>query len=99
VVDKSAINVWENAQNGELKLTANQLLEREHREEWRSQQFDPAPPSTDCGEANFDMIFRTRSRFFTLFLRVVAWEETDYPSGSGYICYNHQQSFIKDEPF
>jgi hypothetical protein len=73
----SAIDVWNSAQSGELTITVNQLLEREHREEWRSQQFDPALPSLDRGEADFDAISRTRPRIIALFPRVVAYGVAD----------------------
>ena len=45
-VANAAIDVWDNAQkSGELNITVNQLLERQHREEWRAPQFDLAAPS------------------------------------------------------
>lgn len=70
---KLAIDVWNNAQkSGELNITVNQLLEREHREEWQSQLFDPAPPSLDRSDADFDAVSRTRPRIIALFPRVVA---------------------------
>ena len=45
-VANAAIDVWDNAQkSGELNITVNQLLERQHREEWRAPQFHLAAPS------------------------------------------------------
>jgi hypothetical protein len=73
----SAINVWNSAQSGELIITVNQLLDHKHREEWRSQQFDPAPPSPNGSEVDFDAISRTRPRIIPLFPRVVAWGVAD----------------------
>jgi hypothetical protein len=73
----SAIDVWNSAQSGESTITVNQWLDRKHREEWRSQQFDPAPPSLDRSEADFDAISRTRPRIIALSPRVVAWEVAD----------------------
>ncbi|KFZ00007.1 hypothetical protein V500_01211 [Pseudogymnoascus sp. VKM F-4518 (FW-2643)] len=66
----SAIDVWNNTQSGELKITVTPLLEREHREEWRSQLFDPL----DHDEKNLDIISKTHPRIVTLFPRVIAWE-------------------------
>ena len=66
----SAIDVWNDAQTGELKIVVSTSLERAHREEWRSQKFDPASPSGD-DETKLDMS-RTHPRIFTLFPRVVA---------------------------
>ena len=43
----SAINVWNDAQTGELKIIVSPLLERARRQEWRSQKFDPESPSGD----------------------------------------------------
>lgn len=68
----SAIDVWNNTQSGELKITVTPLLEPEHREEWRSQIFDPL----DHNEKNLDVISRTHPRIITLFPRVIAWETT-----------------------
>jgi hypothetical protein len=78
---KSAIDVWNSSQkSGELNITVNQLLEREHREEWRSPQFDPAASSRGQDEADFDAISRTRPRIITLFPRVVASRVVDLVS-------------------
>lgn len=62
-----AIDVWNHAQSGELKIIVSPLLEPARREEWRSQKFDPAPPS-----AEYDEMSKTHPRIFTLFPRVVA---------------------------
>ncbi|ELR08576.1 hypothetical protein VC83_04071 [Pseudogymnoascus destructans] len=59
----SAIDVWNNTQSGELKITVTPLLEREHRKEWRSQLFDPL----DHDEKNLDVISKTHPRIVTLF--------------------------------
>lgn len=67
-----AIDVWDEAQTGELKITVNPLLEQQHREAWRSQRFDPAPSSTDYDKTKIDGGTETRPRVFTLFPRVVA---------------------------
>jgi hypothetical protein len=70
----SAIDVWNHAQSGGLKIIISPLLERTQREEWRSHQFDPASPSRDCDESNSDVMYRTHPRVFTLFPRVMARE-------------------------
>jgi hypothetical protein len=64
----SAIDIWNDSQTGELQIIVSPLLERAHREEWRSQKFDPSPPLDDYDEA----MSRTHPRIFTLFPRVVA---------------------------
>jgi hypothetical protein len=64
---KPAIDIWNDAQTGELKIIVSPLLEPAHREEWRSQKFDPASPSSD-----YDDMSKTHPRIFTLFPRVVA---------------------------
>lgn len=66
----SAIDVWNNAQSGELKIIVTPSLERAHREEWRSQLFDPL----DHDEKNHVVISTTHPRIITLFPRVIAWE-------------------------
>jgi hypothetical protein len=76
VLVTSAIDVWKKAQSGEYKITANQILKAEHREEWRSQQFDPVLPLS-YGEVDFDVISRTRPRILTLFPRILAWQGAD----------------------
>jgi hypothetical protein len=70
----SAIDVWKDAQTGELKIIISPLLENAHRKEWRSQKFDPSSPSGDYDETNLDMTSRTHPRIFTLFPQVVARE-------------------------
>jgi hypothetical protein len=67
-----AIDIWNDAQTGELKIIVSPLLDRARREEWRSQKFDPASPSGDYDETKLDMMSRTHPRIFTLFPRVVA---------------------------
>lgn len=66
----SAIDVWNNAQSGGLKITVTPLLEPEHQEEWRSHIFDPL----DYDVKNLNVISRTHPRILTLFLRVIAQE-------------------------
>ncbi|KAH6668368.1 hypothetical protein B0J14DRAFT_658287 [Halenospora varia] len=68
----SAVDVWDNAQAGGLKITVSPLLDRARREEWRSQQFDPQSPSSGSDEADLELVSRTHPRVFTLFPRVVA---------------------------
>jgi hypothetical protein len=68
----SAIDTWDAAQTGELKIIVSPLLEHAHREEWRSQEFDPASPPSDYDETKPDMMSKTHPRVFTLFPRVVA---------------------------
>ena len=65
----SAVDVWDNGQAGGSKITVSLLLERAHREEWRSQQFDPA---CEGDETNPDLSSTTRPRIFPLFPRVLA---------------------------
>lgn len=65
----SAVDVWENGQAGGSKITVTLLLDRAHREEWRSQQFDP---SCEGNEANPDLTSTTRPRIFPLFPRILA---------------------------
>ncbi len=67
-----AIEVWSYAQTGELKIILSTSLERTHREEWRSEYFDPELPS-DSDETKLDMS-RTHPRILTLFPRIVARE-------------------------
>jgi hypothetical protein len=55
----SAIDVWKDAQSGELKIAAIQILKRVRREEWRSQQFDPVLLLSNYGQVNFDTISKT----------------------------------------
>lgn len=62
-----ATDVWNNGPAGGLKLTVNLVLDRSHREEWRSPRFDPA-----CNRDETD--FKTRPRIFPLFPRVVVRE-------------------------
>ncbi len=65
----SAVDVWDNGQAGGSKITVSLLLDRVHREEWRSQQFDP-PGEGD--QTNPDLTSTTRSQIFPLFPRVLA---------------------------
>jgi hypothetical protein len=80
-VDKlanSAVDVWNSAQkSGELDIAVNQLLERDHREEWRSLQFDLVASSRGRDEADFDAISKAHPRIITLFPGVVAWRVVD----------------------
>jgi hypothetical protein len=68
----SAVDVWNDAQTGGMKIIINPLLDRAQREEWRSQQFDPASPSHDRDETHSDLMSRTHPGVFTLFPRVLA---------------------------
>lgn len=68
----SAIELWSDAQTGELKIIVSLSLERAHRDEWWSQEFDPELPS-DYDKTKLDMSI-THPRIFTLFPRVVARE-------------------------
>ncbi|KAL5318074.1 hypothetical protein ACEPPN_015178 [Leptodophora sp. 'Broadleaf-Isolate-01'] len=80
VVNSSA-NVWNHAQASGLKITIDPLLDRAYREEWRSQQFDPALPSDGNG-TDPDLASNTHPRVFTLFPRVSARIQEDLPPGS-----------------
>jgi hypothetical protein len=71
---KPAIDIWNDAQTGELKIIVNPLLELAYREEWRSQMFDPASPSRDYDESKSDIMSKTHPRTFTLFPRITAQE-------------------------
>lgn len=73
---KPAIDIWNDAQTGELKIIVNPLLEPAHREEWRSQKFDSLP-SGDHDGTNPDIMSKTHPRIFTLFPRVIAREVAD----------------------
>jgi hypothetical protein len=67
-----AIDIWNNAQTGELKIVVIPSLDRAHLEEWRSQEFDPTSPS-----GKIDIKSETHNRIFTLFPRVIAREVAD----------------------
>jgi len=69
-----AIEIWNDAHTGGLKVIVSTLLEPARREEWRSQEFDPELPSGDYDEARSDTTYKTHPRTFTLFPRVVARE-------------------------
>lgn len=71
---KPAIDIWNDAHSGGLKIIVSTRLEPARREEWRSQQFDPLLPSHDCDESKLDIMSNTHPRTFTLFPRVVAQE-------------------------
>jgi hypothetical protein len=71
---KLAIDIWNDTQTGELKIIVSPLLNTAHREEWRSQTFDPASPSRDYDETKSDIVSKTHPRIFTLFPRVIARE-------------------------
>ena len=68
----SAIEVWDNAQTGELRLVVSQSLNRAHREDWRSKDLDPVSPSGNRDETDSDLMSQTHPRIFTLFPHVVA---------------------------
>lgn len=68
----TAIDVWNDAHNSELRIIVNPLLHCEDREEWRSQKFDPSLPPKDRDETKQDIISSTHPRIFTLFPRIMA---------------------------
>lgn len=72
-----AVDVWNNAQAGGLKITVSPSLDRARREEWRSQQFDPPSLSSGSDKTDLELVSRTHPRVFTLFPRVVAWGIAD----------------------
>jgi hypothetical protein len=74
-LSNSAIDVWNDAQTGQLKIVVSSSLEYAHREEWRSQEFDPASPNND--EPKLDVVSRTHPRIFTLFPQFIALEAAD----------------------
>jgi len=80
-VMNSSTDVWNYAQASGLKITIHPLLDRAYREEWRSQEFDPALPSDENG-TDPDLTSNTRPRVFTLFPRVLARIQEDLPPGS-----------------
>lgn len=80
VVNSSA-EVWNNAQAGGLKIIMDPLLDRAHREEWRSQRFDPALPFDGDGP-DPDLVSNTHPRVFTLFPRVSVRIQDKLPPGS-----------------
>lgn len=103
----SAVNVWDNAQTGGLKITVSPSLDRARREEWRSQRFEPASPSYD--EMDSDLISRTHPRVFTLFPRVMARGVADpahqnpgppgsWPAESDLTCIHHGQGLPEWSP-
>jgi hypothetical protein len=69
-----AIDIWNDAHTGGLKVIVSTLLEPARRKEWRSLEFDPVLPSGDYDEARSDITYETHPRTFTLFPRVVARE-------------------------
>lgn len=72
-----AIEVWHSAQTGELEIIVRSPLELAHREEWRSLEFDPAEPSLNRDETDFEVASRAPPRIITLFPRVVARKIVD----------------------
>jgi len=80
-VMNSSTDVWNYAQASGLKMTIHPLLDRAYREEWRSQEFDPALPSDENG-TDPDLTSNTHPRVFTLFPRVSARIQEDLPPGS-----------------
>lgn len=68
----SSIAVWDDAQTCEFKVTVHLELNPTHREEWRSQKFDPLLPSSESEFMTFAS--HTHPRIFTLFPRVIALE-------------------------
>lgn len=68
---ESSVEVWNNAQAGGSDITISQLLDRAHREEWRSPHFDTASP-VDVGGLDSDIASNTHPRVFTLFPRIMA---------------------------
>jgi hypothetical protein len=77
----SSADVWNYAQASGLKITIDPFLDRTYREEWRSQQFDPALPS-DGNSIDPDLASNTHLRVFTLFPRVLARIQERLPPGS-----------------
>ena len=73
-----SVNVWNDAYAGGFKLIVSSSLDRAHREEWRSQQFDPAssPPLHRVG-TDPESISNTHPRIFTLFPRIMAHGDVD----------------------
>jgi hypothetical protein len=71
---KLAIDIWNDAQTGELKVIISSSLDPAHREEWRSQRFDPASPSDSYSNIGSDIESKTHLRIYTLFPRVVTLE-------------------------
>jgi len=71
----SAIELWNDAQTGQLEVQVNSLLEHTHREEWRSEEFDPASPNNE--EPKLDVVSKTHPRPFTLFPEIIALEVVD----------------------
>ena len=65
----SAVDVWDNGQADGSKITVSLLLDRVHREEWRSHQFDPAG---EGDQTNSDLNSTTRPQIFPLFPRILA---------------------------
>ncbi|KAH6725016.1 hypothetical protein BKA61DRAFT_567549 [Leptodontidium sp. MPI-SDFR-AT-0119] len=80
-VANSSADVWNNAQAGGLEITINPLLDRAHREEWRSRQFDQALPFNGDGP-DPDLVSNTYPRVFTLFPRVSVRIQDRLPPGS-----------------
>ncbi|KAH7350807.1 hypothetical protein BKA65DRAFT_245204 [Rhexocercosporidium sp. MPI-PUGE-AT-0058] len=78
---KSSADVWNSAQASGLKISIDPLLDRAYREEWRSQQFDPALPGDGNG-TDPDLASKTHPRVFTLFPRVSARIQENLPPGS-----------------
>jgi hypothetical protein len=73
----SAIDIWNDAQTGKLKITISLSLERARREEWRSQKFDPVLLLGDNDATKLEAMSRTHPRIFTLFPQVAAREVAD----------------------
>lgn len=71
-VSNAAIDVWNEAQTGDLKITVSKSLDYPYREEWQSQEFDAVTTNNDG--ATSDAVSRTRPRIFTLFPRIIARE-------------------------
>jgi len=70
-----AIDIWNDAQTDQLKIMVSPSLDPMHREEWRSQEFDPASSNNDG--LKLDAASKTRPRIFTLFPWVKAREVAD----------------------
>lgn len=68
----SAIELWNDTQTGQLEITVNSLLQNAHREEWRSQEFDP-----ESAENKLGVVSKTHPRIFTLFPEIIALEVAD----------------------
>jgi len=75
-----AIEVWNEAQTGELNIGVNPVLEYDLHDEWRSPTFDPPPPPGDGNGTKSSILSQAPPLIFTLFPRVVARKVVDQPN-------------------